>query len=266
MPVGEDQVAHLEISREIVRRFNRLYGDVLVEPQPLLSDDAADPRAATAARCRSPSTTRSGCATTPTRSARRCARSSPIPRRSAGAIPGVPRSARSSRCTGGSRPTTSNGSRPTVARGELGCVDCKTILADHLIEYFRPVPGSPRRAGGRAGPRREGARRGRRAGPPGRRARPSRRCATRCTSHERAGRRARAPPAHDGGGLRGRAAGLHRAVPAARRADPRAEGRRVRRARSPRSPTATSRTRRTPRPGTSRRPPGSSRSAPCSSS
>jgi tryptophanyl-tRNA synthetase len=22
--------------------------------------------------------------------------------------------------------------------GELGCVDCKTILADHLIEYFRP--------------------------------------------------------------------------------------------------------------------------------
>jgi len=38
VPVGEDQVAHLEISREIVRRFNRLYGPVLVEPQPLLSE------------------------------------------------------------------------------------------------------------------------------------------------------------------------------------------------------------------------------------
>ena len=37
VPVGEDQVAHLELSREIVRRFNRLYGDVLVEPQGLLS-------------------------------------------------------------------------------------------------------------------------------------------------------------------------------------------------------------------------------------
>jgi tryptophanyl-tRNA synthetase len=37
VPVGEDQVAHLELSREIVRRFNRLYGDVLVEPQPILS-------------------------------------------------------------------------------------------------------------------------------------------------------------------------------------------------------------------------------------
>src|SRR5262245_59917558 len=37
VPVGEDQVAHLEISREIVRRFNRLFGEVLVEPQALLS-------------------------------------------------------------------------------------------------------------------------------------------------------------------------------------------------------------------------------------
>ena len=38
VPVGEDQVPHLEFAREIVRRFNRLYGDVLVEPQPLLSE------------------------------------------------------------------------------------------------------------------------------------------------------------------------------------------------------------------------------------
>jgi len=37
VPVGEDQVAHLELSREVVRRFNRLYGDVLLEPQALLS-------------------------------------------------------------------------------------------------------------------------------------------------------------------------------------------------------------------------------------
>jgi tryptophanyl-tRNA synthetase len=37
VPVGEDQVAHLELSREIVRRCNRLYGELLIEPQPLLS-------------------------------------------------------------------------------------------------------------------------------------------------------------------------------------------------------------------------------------
>jgi len=37
VPVGEDQVAHLELSREVVRRFNNFFGDTLVEPQPLLT-------------------------------------------------------------------------------------------------------------------------------------------------------------------------------------------------------------------------------------
>src|SRR5690349_6656782 len=37
VPVGDDQVAHLELSREAVRRFNQFYGEVLVEPQPLLT-------------------------------------------------------------------------------------------------------------------------------------------------------------------------------------------------------------------------------------
>ncbi len=37
MPVGEDQVAHLELSREAIRRFHQFYGEVLVEPQPLLT-------------------------------------------------------------------------------------------------------------------------------------------------------------------------------------------------------------------------------------
>jgi tryptophanyl-tRNA synthetase len=37
VPVGEDQVAHLEVSREVVRRFNNIFGDVFVEPQPLLT-------------------------------------------------------------------------------------------------------------------------------------------------------------------------------------------------------------------------------------
>ena len=37
VPVGEDQVPHLELSREVVRRFNNFYGDVLTEPQALLT-------------------------------------------------------------------------------------------------------------------------------------------------------------------------------------------------------------------------------------
>jgi tryptophanyl-tRNA synthetase len=37
VPVGEDQVPHLELSREIVRRYHNFYGELFVEPQPLLT-------------------------------------------------------------------------------------------------------------------------------------------------------------------------------------------------------------------------------------
>jgi tryptophanyl-tRNA synthetase len=37
VPVGVDQVPHLELSREIVRKFNSHYGEVFPEPQPLLT-------------------------------------------------------------------------------------------------------------------------------------------------------------------------------------------------------------------------------------
>ena len=38
VPVGEDQVAHLELAREVVRRFNNFFGEVLVEPKPLVTN------------------------------------------------------------------------------------------------------------------------------------------------------------------------------------------------------------------------------------
>jgi len=37
VPVGEDQLPHLELTREIARRFNYLFGEVFPEPQPLLT-------------------------------------------------------------------------------------------------------------------------------------------------------------------------------------------------------------------------------------
>ena len=38
VPVGDDQLPHLEFTREIVRRFNHHFGNVLVEPQAKLTD------------------------------------------------------------------------------------------------------------------------------------------------------------------------------------------------------------------------------------
>lgn len=44
MPVGEEQLPHLELAREIARRFNSLYGDLFPEPAPLLSTTPRLPR------------------------------------------------------------------------------------------------------------------------------------------------------------------------------------------------------------------------------
>ena len=38
VPVGEDQIPHLELTREIVRRFNHLYGQTFPEPQSKLTE------------------------------------------------------------------------------------------------------------------------------------------------------------------------------------------------------------------------------------
>jgi tryptophanyl-tRNA synthetase len=43
VPVGEDQLAHLELTREIARRFNNFYGNILPEPQALLTKTARVP-------------------------------------------------------------------------------------------------------------------------------------------------------------------------------------------------------------------------------
>jgi tryptophanyl-tRNA synthetase len=41
VPVGEDQLPHLELTREIARRFNNTYGDLLKEPQAMIAKQGA---------------------------------------------------------------------------------------------------------------------------------------------------------------------------------------------------------------------------------
>jgi tryptophanyl-tRNA synthetase len=38
VPVGEDQIPHIEQTRKIVRKFNNMYGEVFPEPEALISD------------------------------------------------------------------------------------------------------------------------------------------------------------------------------------------------------------------------------------
>jgi tryptophanyl-tRNA synthetase len=41
VPVGQDQKQHIEMTRDIAGKFNHVYGDVLVVPEPLILDDVA---------------------------------------------------------------------------------------------------------------------------------------------------------------------------------------------------------------------------------
>jgi tryptophanyl-tRNA synthetase len=43
VPVGEDQVPHIEITRDIARKFNQQYGEVFPEPEPKLTKFARLP-------------------------------------------------------------------------------------------------------------------------------------------------------------------------------------------------------------------------------
>jgi tryptophanyl-tRNA synthetase len=137
VPVGEDQVAHLEISREIVRRFNRLYGEVLVEPQPLLSRAPLIP--GSDGRKMSKSLDNTIGVRDDEAAIRTKVRSFLTdPQKLRKGDPGRPEICP----VFALHQTFSPNDVPTVDRdcrsGALGCVDCKTLLADHLVEFFAP--------------------------------------------------------------------------------------------------------------------------------
>jgi tryptophanyl-tRNA synthetase len=137
VPVGEDQVSHLEISREIVRRFNRLYGETLVEPQPLLSEtpliSGADGRKMSKSLNNTidlgddPDTIRAKVRAFVT-----------DPQKIRRGDPGRPEICPVFALHRKFSPDILDWTDEHCRTGELGCVDCKTNLADRLIEQLRP--------------------------------------------------------------------------------------------------------------------------------
>jgi tryptophanyl-tRNA synthetase len=141
VPVGRDQVAHLELGREIVRRFNYLYGDgetILIEPQATLSefpdvpgtdgrkmsksyDNAiyiGDDEATTTAKVR-------GMVTDPQKIRR--------------GDPGRPEICPLFALWRFVNPLKVDGIAAACRSGALGCVQDKTDFAEELNAYLRPV-------------------------------------------------------------------------------------------------------------------------------
>ncbi len=138
VPVGEDQVSHLEISREIVRRFNRLFGEVLVEPQPLLSDFPLVP--GSDGRKMSKSLDNGiGFADDPDTIRAKVRSFITDPQKVRLGDPGRPEICPIFALHTRFSPDIVDWTRDHCRSGELGCVDCKTNLADRLIEELRPI-------------------------------------------------------------------------------------------------------------------------------
>jgi tryptophanyl-tRNA synthetase len=137
VPVGEDQMSHLEISREIVRRFNRLYGDVLVEPQALLSDSPLIPGSDGRKMSKSLDNT-IDLADDPDTIRAKTRSFLTDPEKLRKGDPGRPEICPVFALHRKFSPDILNWTDEHCRTGELGCVDCKTNLADRVIEQLQP--------------------------------------------------------------------------------------------------------------------------------
>ena len=138
VPIGKDQAAHLELSREIVRAFNRRYGAILPEPHAVFTDapvvlgiDGARKMSKSAGNTipifAEPDEIRRlvmSMVTDPQR----------IKRGDAGR-PEVCNVCQLHRHFGGDFLQIQDGER--TAR--TGCVETKQLLAERIIEFFRPM-------------------------------------------------------------------------------------------------------------------------------
>ena len=135
VPVGEDQLSHLELSREVVRRFNRLYGEVLLEPRALLSETPLIPGSDGRKMSKSLDNTIE-LASGPDEIRARVRSFITDPKKIRRGDPGRPEICPIFALHQTFSPDDVDRVEATCRTGELGCVDCKTLLADHLIEGF----------------------------------------------------------------------------------------------------------------------------------
>jgi tryptophanyl-tRNA synthetase len=138
VPIGKDQAAHLELSREIVRAFNRRYGAIFPQPQAVFTDapvilgiDGVKKMSKSAGNTipifAEPEEIRR-LVTSMVTDAQRIRRGDP-------GRPEVCNVCQLHRHFGGDYLQIQDGER--TAR--TGCVETKQLLADRIIEFFRPM-------------------------------------------------------------------------------------------------------------------------------
>jgi len=139
VPVGEDQVPHVELAREIVRRFNNFYGDVFPEPQSLLTASARIP--GTDGRKMSKSYNNAiYIKDTPDEVRKKINPMVTDERRKRRTDPGVPEE-----CPvfdlhkAFSSADTQQWAAAGCRTAGIGCLDCKKKLTEHLLAHLAPI-------------------------------------------------------------------------------------------------------------------------------
>ena len=140
VPVGQDQVPHIELSREIVRRFNNFFGDTFPEPQAKLTEaplllglDGKNKMSKTLDN-------HLDLAATPEETTKRVLTAFTDPERVRREIPGRPEVCNvysMHKIFSGADATSIVYSECTTA--QRGCVDCKRHLADSINDHLKDL-------------------------------------------------------------------------------------------------------------------------------
>lgn len=138
VPVGEDQASHLEISREITRRFNSYYGDVFPEPKALFTPTPKVPGLDGRKMSKSYENT-INLTDSADEIRRKCMEMYTDPTRLRRNDPGHPETCNLFRFHELISPAET---QEKVARecrlAQIGCVDDKRLLAEQMIEFLEP--------------------------------------------------------------------------------------------------------------------------------
>ena len=138
VPVGKDQLPHIELTREVCRRFNSLYGEVFPEPQELLTKFPVIP--GTDGRKMSKSYGNDiTLSETPEETTKKVSKMLTDPKKIRRGDPGRPEICPVYQLHLIYTPDAENVVAPPCRSGELGCVDCKANLAKNLNAALAPI-------------------------------------------------------------------------------------------------------------------------------
>ena len=139
VPVGEDQVPHLELSREIVRRFNNLYGYTFPEPQAKLTEAAHILGLDGQQKMSKTLDNHIDMAADPEETRRRVLTAFTDPQRTHRDVPGRPWVCNVYSLHKIFNPGETDTIYEECTTAKRGCVDCKRQLADGINRVFEPL-------------------------------------------------------------------------------------------------------------------------------